>query len=55
MKQPLPVYTVNMVSACSNAEIQYVHDAVNLNSGYLKYTNVGPVHYFCTIALQTPY
>ena len=35
--------------------IHYVHAAANLNSSYSKYAKVARMHYFCTIALQTPY
>ena len=32
-----------------------MHAAANLNSGYSKYEKVARVHYFCTMALRTPY
>ena len=34
--------------------VQYVHDAATLNFGLSKYAKVARMHYFCTIALQTP-
>ena len=35
--------------------LQVSHAADNLNSGCTKYTKVACMHYFCTIALRTPY
>ena len=35
--------------------VHYAYAAANLNSGYSKYSKVAYVHYFCTIALPTPY
>ena len=48
----------NIIANISNIHtlrVYFVHAAANLNSGYTKYAKVAHVHYFCTIALQTPY
>ena len=35
--------------------VHYAHAAANLNLGYSICMKVAPVHYFCTIALLTPF
>ena len=35
--------------------VYYAHAAANLDWRYSKYVKVACMHYFCTIALRTPY
>ena len=46
---------IHMATACFHCDSYTLHDAANLNSALSKYARVARVHYFCTIALRTPY
>ena len=46
-----PVSLTNFHALC----VHYANDPANLNSGYSKYAKAARVHYYCTVALQTPY